>query len=171
MTLMPKRFGHGTAGLCIALLGALATSTQAVADPAAESLRAVEQAFADSMAQRDFDAFRSFLAEDAVFFSGNGPDRGREAVAARWAAYFEDEAAPFSWAPEQVEVLPSGDLGFSSGPVYDKAGQRIATFHSVWRMESDGHWRVVFDKGARWCAPPETAVWPERHGARSLVWR
>ncbi len=137
------------------LMVTFSASTLAIADPAAESLRAAEQAFADSMAQRDFDAFRSFLAEDAVFFSGDGANRGREAVAAHWAAYFEDEEAPFSWKPEHVEVLPSGELGFSSGPVFNASGRRTATFHSVWRRQPDGGWRVVFDKGARWCAPPE----------------
>ena len=137
-----------------ALLLMLNAPALALANPAADTVRQVEQAFADSMAQRDFEAFRSFLAEDAVFFSGNGADRGREAVAARWSDYFEGNEAPFSWAPEQVEVLPSGDLAFSSGPVYDAAGRRTATFHSVWRRDDSGHWRVVFDKGARWCAPP-----------------
>lgn len=137
----------------VAMLLALLGPTLSLASPAAEALRQVEQAFADSMAQRDFGAFRAFLAADAVFISGEVTDRGREAVAERWAAYFENEEAPFSWAPELVEVLPSGDLGFSSGPVYDASGQRVATFHSVWRLESDGTWRVVFDKGARWCAP------------------
>lgn len=137
------------------LLLAMTTSTPVLADPAADAVRQAEQAFADSMAQRDFAAFRAFLGEDAVFFSGEGPDRGREAVAARWVAYFEGESAPFSWAPEQVEVLESGTLGFSSGPVFDASGQRVATFHSVWRLEDDGRWRVVFDKGARWCAPPD----------------
>jgi ketosteroid isomerase-like protein len=156
MTDRTRRIWRHYARYFFALLIVLSAPPHALANPLAEEVRAAEQAFADSMAQRDFDAFRSFLAEEAVFFSSDGPDRGREAVAARWAAYFEHEAAPFSWAPGQVEVLSSGDLAFSSGPVHDEAGRHIATFHSVWRREGDGRWRVVFDKGARWCAPPET---------------
>ena len=64
------------------------------------------------------------------------------------AGLFHDEAeAPFSWEPEVVEVLPSGTLAHSSGPVKDPQGTVVATFNSVWRLEADGRWRVVFDKG------------------------
>ena len=143
-------------GALVVLFLVLATPAPALAESLADAVRQAEIAFADSMAQRDFDAFQSFLAEDAVFFGGSGAAHGKQAVADRWASYFEEEAAPFSWAPEHVEVLASGDLGFSSGPVYNSSGRRTATYHSVWRLEEDGRWRIVFDKGARWCPPPET---------------
>lgn len=155
------RRGHRTfpaprAGLCLAFLmaGVFAEPSWADAAADAERLRQTEQAFADSMADRDPEAFAAFLAEDAVFFAGSAVDRGKAAVVARWAPYFEGEQAPFSWAPEQVEVLDSGDLGLSSGPVLDATGRRVATFQSVWRLEPDGEWRIVFDKGARWCPEP-----------------
>jgi ketosteroid isomerase-like protein len=148
--------GKRQAGLLSAVLVTAimlsAPAPAAAADPA-DTVRAREQAFADSMAERDFDAFRSFLSEEAVFWSGDTVDRGKSAVAARWAAFFDGPEAPFSWRPEQVEVLASGALAFSSGPVFDGAGIRTATYHSVWRLEKDGQWRIVFDKGARWCPP------------------
>jgi hypothetical protein len=39
----------------------------------------------------------------------------------------------------------------SSGPVRDPAGHQIGTFNSIWRLERDGRWRVVFDKGCEVC--------------------
>jgi ketosteroid isomerase-like protein len=140
-------------GVGLTLLVAMNAATCLAADStaAAERLRQTEQAFADTMADRDLNAFASFLAEDTVFFASEDVDRGKGAVVARWSAAFEGEDAPFSWAPEHVEVLEAGDLGFSSGPVYDAEGRRTATFHSVWRLEPDGVWRIVFDKGTRWC--------------------
>lgn len=111
----------------------------------------VERAFAQTMADRDFDAFTRFLDPETVFFSDEGPLRGSVAVADRWKAYFEAPEAPFSWSPETVQVLDSGGLAFSSGPVFDPSGQRVATFHSVWRLDGDGEWRIVFDKGSRYC--------------------
>jgi hypothetical protein len=60
--------------------------------------------------------------------------------------------APFSWNPERVEVLDSGMLGMTSGPVYDENGQRTGTFNSVWRRDKDGRWRIVFDIGCPPCA-------------------
>jgi ketosteroid isomerase-like protein len=106
------------------------------------------------MAQRDHRAFTSFLSEEAVFFSGEKPVRGKQAVALEWMPYFADAQAPFSWAPDHVEVLPSGDLALTTGPVYDPSGRIVGRFNSVWRQEKPGQWRVVFDKGSPVCAPP-----------------
>lgn len=116
----------------------------------ARQVRDAETAFAATMAERDLEGFRSFLAEEAVFFTGRVL-RGATEIEAAWSPYFEGEAAPFSWQPDQVEVLESGTLALSSGPVLDPEGNRIGTFNSVWRLEPDGRWRVVFDKGCPPC--------------------
>ena len=115
-----------------------------------EEVRTTEIAFARSMADRDHAAFATFLADEAVFF-GRGVTRGRSAVAAAWKPFFEGKAAPFSWEPESVEVLDSGRLGMSSGPVRDPSGKRAGTFNSIWRREADGTWKIVFDKGCPLC--------------------
>lgn len=117
----------------------------------AEQVAERERAFAATMAKRDLRAFRSFLSKDAVFFSGPEPLRGPKAVTEWWSRYFESEKAPFSWEPGQVEVLESGTLALSTGPVRDPAGKVIGTFNSVWRLEEPGVWRIVFDKGEKVC--------------------
>jgi ketosteroid isomerase-like protein len=106
-----------------------------------------EQSFARTMAERDHAAFVSFLSSEAVFFAGDMPLRGAQAVADAWSRYFEGDLAPFSWAPETVEVLASGMLALSSGSVRDADGTLIGTFNSIWRRDPDGRWRIVFDKG------------------------
>ena len=111
----------------------------------------VERAFAKTMADRDHGAFESFLSEEAVFVAGAAASRGKSAVAARWKAYFTEPEPPFSWAPETVVVLDSGTLALSSGPVWDRTGRRISTFTSIWRQEKPGVWRIVFDKGNKYC--------------------
>jgi len=103
-----------------------------------------ERAFARTMAERDHAAFARFLAEEAVFFSGAEPLRGKAAVAAHWKRFYEQPQAPFSWHPDRVQVLDSGTLAFSTGPVLDPAGQPIGRFNSVWRLEAPGAWRIVF---------------------------
>ena len=107
-----------------------------------------ERSFARSMAQRDHAAFTSFLSEQAVFYSSNGVLQGKAAVSAGWKAFFDGPQAPFSWEPDQVDVLADGTLAHSSGPVRDPAGKVVARFNSVWRQESPGVWRIVFDKGS-----------------------
>jgi ketosteroid isomerase-like protein len=124
-------------------------TAQATRDLRAE-VEAAERAFAQAMANRDLDAFSTFLSEDAVFFGPTVLD-GRSAVVEGWAPFFDGPEAPFSWEPELVVVVRSGTLAHSSGPVRNPAGERVATFNSVWRLEADGRWRVVFDKG---CACP-----------------
>jgi len=106
-----------------------------------------ERAFARSMAERRFDAFVALLSEQAVFYGGKDVHRGKAAVAAAWKGFFEGATAPFSWAPDGVEVLGDGTLALSTGPVLDPAGKPIARFNSIWRQEAPGVWRVVFDKG------------------------
>ncbi|MGA9574455.1 MAG: nuclear transport factor 2 family protein [Lysobacterales bacterium] len=110
-----------------------------------------ERAFANTMAQRDFAGFVSFLADEAIFFSGMTPLRGKQMVADSWKPYYEQVEAPFSWEPEIVQVLDSGTLALSSGPVFNPEGKRIATFNSIWRLEANGQWRIVFDKGSAAC--------------------
>ena len=95
-----------------------------------------------------------FVSEEALFF-GRTLLRGRAAVVEGWAPFFQEREAPFSWEPETVEALASGDLALSSGPVRGPDGQPVATFQSVWWKEADGRWRVVFDKGSPLCPPPE----------------
>jgi ketosteroid isomerase-like protein len=130
-----------------------AENDPATANAAAE-LRATEEAFAQTMADRDHRAFVSFLADETVFFIGKGEIRGKEAVAAAWKPFYEAPAAPFSWQPESATVLDSGNLGLTSGPVLTSDGTRIGTFNSVWRREPDGSWKVVFDRGCPECECP-----------------
>lgn len=110
-----------------------------------------ETAFAKSMAQRDHASFVSFLAEDAIFFSGSKVLRGKQEVAEAWRRFYSAEQAPFSWESGEVEVLDSGNLAISVGPVRDPNGKLIANFSSIWRLESSGVWRIVFDRGTDVC--------------------
>jgi ketosteroid isomerase-like protein len=135
-------------GLALLLSGTLMTNAQAQApvDPV-QQVMAVERAFAKSMADRDHAAFSAFLSEEAVFFTTAKPLRGKQQVADYWKRFYQQPEAPFAWEPETVEVLDSGTLALSSGPVRNAKGEQIATFTSIWRQEQPGVWRIVFDKG------------------------
>ena len=125
--------------------------TATALDTPHQQVLAAERAFARTMAERDHAAFATFLAEETVFFAGEQATRGKAAVAASWAKLYEGARAPFSWEPDQVQVLDSGTLALSTGPVRDPGGRVIARFNSIWRLEAPGTWRVVFDKGAPAC--------------------
>ncbi|MCM2317009.1 MAG: nuclear transport factor 2 family protein [Thermoanaerobaculia bacterium] len=111
-----------------------------------------ETAFAKTMADRDHAKFASFLADETIFFGSKGVMRGKAEVAQGWKRFFEGPAAPFAWGPEKVEVLASGTLAMSSGPVSDpESDKRVGTFNSVWRREKDGTWKIVLDNGCPQC--------------------
>ncbi|MGH8212184.1 MAG: YybH family protein [Rhodanobacteraceae bacterium] len=139
----------------LALVALLMAVPWRAALPATDSARqqvfAAERAFAKSMADRNLADFSSHVSEEAIFFTGANPLHGKAEVLAKWSGFFEGAAAPFSWEPDRVEVLKSGTLALSTGLVRDPQRKVIGRFNSVWRQESPGIWRVVFDKGS----PPD----------------
>lgn len=153
---------HGTACIrnmaflitALSMLSACATGgppQRAAVVGAEEAVRSTELAFAKAMADRDFDAFVSHLSVDAIFFDGSKIQHGAAEVSGAWKPLFRDPKAPFSWAPDHVEVLASGELALSTGPVIvnDKV---VGRFNSIWRLEASHTWRIVFDKGESVCA-------------------
>lgn len=135
--------------LAALLLAAGAVNAQAVdVEALARQVADTERAFARSMAERNHAAFAALLSEQAVFYGGgNRVLRGKAEVAAGWKGFFDGPKAPFSWTPDQVQVLADGTLAHSSGPVRDENGKLVSRFNSIWRQEAPGVWRVVFDKG------------------------
>jgi ketosteroid isomerase-like protein len=112
---------------------------------------ATERAFAKTMADRDFKGFSGFLSSEAIFFTGSKVEHGNSEIEATWKPYFSGAAAPFSWVPDNVQVLPSGKLALSTGPVYVQ-GKQVGRFNSIWRLEGPHAWRIVFDKGEAICS-------------------
>src|SRR5690606_37528753 len=55
----------------------------------AAEVEAREVAFARTLADRDLEAFPTYISPDAVFFNGEVPIRGREAIVAAWTGFFE----------------------------------------------------------------------------------
>jgi ketosteroid isomerase-like protein len=143
-------------GSAVGLIGfaARAGAQQTQGGPGPRRVADVERAFAATMAARNAPAFAGFIAQEAIFMgSADAPKvlRGRQAIVDAWAEYFDGPSAPFSWEPDIVEVLDSGTMALTSGPVHDPKGELIGRFNSIWRLEADGRWRIVFDRGAPVC--------------------
>lgn len=151
---------HSLPSMAVALVWLLVSAGAHAAETNADlqnQVRDAERAFAKTMADRDHAAFASFLSEETVFFSGpkGAALRGKKAVADTWKRFYEGPKAPFSWEPDSAEVLDSGTLGSTSGPVYDPEGKRIGTFSSIWRRGPDGRWQIIFDRGCPPCECPK----------------
>src|SRR5262245_23382910 len=138
--------------LCAVAGGAVADEARSNADLAAlaEQVRATEIAFAKTLADRDVKAFRAMIAPDVIWLA-NVPLRGPEQVVKNWQKFFDAPQPPFSWSPETVEVQDGGKLALSTGPVFNPAGKRVATYTSIWRREPSGEWKIIFDRGCPAC--------------------
>lgn len=128
-------------------------AAMAAAAPVEDQVRCAELAFSRSVEQRNIEAFTAFVDEDARF-TGGQTLRGKQEVSEAWGVFFTADGPTIRWAPDNIEVLDSGDLALSQGPfemrVVDEQGQeRVSTgrFFSVWRRDAGGRWTVVFDGG------------------------
>ncbi|MDX1583757.1 MAG: nuclear transport factor 2 family protein [Thermoanaerobaculia bacterium] len=140
-----KRAALVLVALWISTLSAMADPSDSSYSDLEESLREMETAFAKTMEERDFGAFSSFIAEDAIFSTPRATLRGRAEILAVWKTYFETEAPPFSWQPERVHVLRSRTLGGTTGPILDPDGNVIGQFVSTWKRAPSGAWKIVLD--------------------------
>ncbi|HEX2188751.1 MAG TPA: nuclear transport factor 2 family protein, partial [Longimicrobiaceae bacterium] len=89
--------------------------------------------------------------DGAHFGAGAGFEFGPAAIGAMAAGFPADVS--FTWAPDVVEVAPSGDLAFTTGPVQVREAKPDGTrqagppgrYFSIWRRQADGTWKFVID--------------------------
>jgi ketosteroid isomerase-like protein len=141
--------------LCLGVVPALHAQRLDLQGAAAEIVKA-DAAFARSVADKNRDAFLSFLAE-ATTFGGGTPNElhGRDAVMKEWGEFFTADGPTLTWQPTKGEVIGAGDLGYTigrsvfrrkaaDGTVTERHGQYV----TVWKKEADGSWKVIFDTGS-----------------------
>ena len=135
------------------LLINLLLAVSAVAGPTDE-VRCREIGFSKSVEAQDRELFSTFIDPDARFVN-NAVLKGNLAIADAWATFFAEDSPQIKWRPQFVELLESRDLALTRGPyrIIDKneEGERTegwGTFNSVWRLNADGEWLVVFDAGS-----------------------
>lgn len=126
----------------------------------ADDVRCREIGFSQSVENRDIEAFGSFIDADARFV-GSRVQRGVDEVVEAWSAFFSPGLPAIIWRPQVVEVLEDGKLALSRGLFIrtssNEEGDEVeswGTFNSVWRLNDDGQWRVVFDAGGPGAGPP-----------------
>lgn len=95
------------------------------------------------------DAFVAFAAEEAVIMRNDSLVVGKKAI----DLFYENRNSKgLSWKPDFVEVSASGDLAYTYGHYtffYEdsdgKAQENQGIFHTIWKKQSDGNWRFVWD--------------------------
>jgi ketosteroid isomerase-like protein len=142
------------------ILAGLSTASANVAD----EVRCREIGFSLAAERQDLGAFSRFIDADARFV-GAAVLRGVDDITAAWAVFFQDDGPVIRWRPRFVEVLEDGKLALSRGPYRTRARnadgtivEQWGTFNSIWRLNADGEWRVVFDAGSPAATEPDDAT-------------
>ncbi|MCH4552923.1 YybH family protein [Aestuariibaculum lutulentum] len=94
-------------------------------------------------------AFLYFASDDAILLRNEKLIKGKSAI----AEYMVDSNSKgLKWSPDFVDVASSGDLAYTYGTYsythQDTTGKDIITkgiFHTVWRRQSNGSWKFVWD--------------------------
>ena len=149
--------------IIVFLAGLLALFAGALAGPV-DDVRCREIGFSLAAEARDADRFAAFIDPDARFVSSRVM-RGPVDIAEAWGPFFADGGPAIKWRPQFVEVLEDGSLALTRGPYRlrlteedGSTSERWGTFNSVWRKQSDGGWKVVFDAGSPSAEPPADDV-------------
>ncbi len=150
------RFAHFAALILLASCAVADVTTDVK-----EEVRCQEIGFSRSVENGDIEAFKSFLDDDARFV-GHSVMSGPDAITDAWKIFFAEDGPAIKWRPQFVEVLEDRTLALTRGPYRmigkDADGSSVeqwGTFNSVWRIDSDGKWRVVFDAGDVAASPPD----------------
>jgi hypothetical protein len=108
-----------------------------------KGLLEAEYAFAAAAQDSLRQAFLANLSGDSWVLQPT-PTPGRA-----WYQAAPETGARLTWYPQVADIAGSRDLGFSSGPwVYSKdASHAYGHFLTLWKLESDCRWRVLFDGG------------------------
>ena len=150
-----------TRRLCVLLGGLMLAAAPASAQEARFAAKTVaimraDADFARSVAQRNREGFLGFLADVTTFNGGTpGEARGRDAVWKDWADFFAPDGPTLSWTPTHGEVVGAGDLGYTTGTATFRAKgpngapvERHSEYLTVWRKQTNGSWKVIFDTGS-----------------------
>jgi ketosteroid isomerase-like protein len=122
-------------------------------DNAKNELMETDRAFSEmSLAEGYKIAFDKFMADETIIYrNGAFPITGRDAINEVLA---KDPDAVLKWEPFFADIAKSRDLGYTLGSyeyiVTDSAGIETSYFGSyvsIWKKQSDGSWKYVFDTG------------------------
>ena len=77
---------------------------------------------------------------------------GKEAIRNMYPSLDKDDKVTLTWIPEFVDVSKSGDMAYTYGEyIYSIIGidgniqHDKGVFHTVWKRQSNGEWRFVWD--------------------------
>jgi ketosteroid isomerase-like protein len=126
----------------------------------ADTLKQLEGEFMKAAAERGSAGYMSYYADDAVEVpNGFLLIQGKGEIA-KTMAFLDDKNNRLTWTPLGADMSASGDLGYTYGTYeFTSKGRdgkdevNHGKYTSIWKLQSDGSWKVVLDMGN---SSPET---------------
>lgn len=125
-----------------------------------ETLKRLEAEFMKAAAEKGSQGFMSYYADEAVELPNGGPVISGKVEIAKGMGFLDEKSNSLTWAPVGGGISSSGDLGYTYGTYQyrsnDKEGKphvEFGKYTSIWRLQSDGSWKVILDMGNASPAP------------------
>ena len=110
-----------------------------------EEIVQTEKEFSDMTMREGIEpAFLTFAAEGAVLKRGNNLVNGLDAI----KEYFNGQNAgnvQLEWLPDFVDGYTYGHYTLTSTDSLGQRTENSGIFHTVWKRQTDGDWRFVWD--------------------------
>ncbi len=128
--------------------------TEPTLSPGALQLLTLEGEFAQAVAKGGGAAFAAWFADDAVTLNnGKMPVLGKAHIAEK--ATWKPNEYQLTWQPENAQMGPSGDMGYTwghyDGTSKDRNGNPVVIggrYITIWKRMPDGKWKVAMEASA-----------------------
>jgi ketosteroid isomerase-like protein len=144
--------------ICLCAATGMTVSAQRPDTRAAQAaIMKADEDFNRSVAERNRERFLSLIA-DQVTFGGGTPNelRSKDAIWSAWSVFFDPKGPTLTWHPSKAEVLAGGDVGYTTGFSERRAPNGAVSkgnYLTVWKKQTDGSWKAIFDTGSSVPAP------------------
>ena len=116
-----------------------------------QQIKDLERQWAEAVEERDLDSIVALFADDGRIMPPNAEAvSGRDSIEKTWRAILDLPELDFSFAPTDVSVSESGDMGYVLGTyrlMYkgeDGTVQDAGKYVDVWE-KIDGDWKVMVE--------------------------
>ena len=130
-----------------------------------QQLLDADRAFNRETQSHRLEGWMSYMADNVVLDRGK-PVVGKDAVRAELTPEWSDPNFRLTWDPDEAHAMPGGKKGFTHGrwelTMLGKDGKPVkltGEYLTVWQLDPQGHWRVIWDGGA--ANPPGNPPAPE----------
>ena len=119
-----------------------------------DTLKQLEGEFMKAAAEKGSAGYMSYYADDSVEVPNNGALIQGKVNIAQGMGFLDDKNNRLLWTPVGGDISAAGDLGYTFGTyefhAKNKDGKEVieyGKYTSIWKLQTDGSWKVVLDMG------------------------